>query len=166
MQVIDSWTSHPHLFVFPEISPTLRRAHARRDMDASQEDLEGRPLRIGIKGFGRIGRLLCRASRNAGITVVEINDPVLGAKYASFLLTHENARSKHRLRYIPSSASAIWAALLVLVIKALDSWTLGFADAWRFLPCSRNLLPLMSLDFHMIGCVLSLIHISEPTRPY
>ena len=63
-------------------------------MDASQEDLEGRPLRIGINGFGRIGRLVCRASRNAGITVVAINDPVLGAKYASFLLTHDTVMGR------------------------------------------------------------------------
>ena len=63
-------------------------------MNASQEDLEERPVRIGINGFGRIGRLVCRAARNRGLTTVAINDPLLGASYASFLLTHDTVMGR------------------------------------------------------------------------
>ena len=37
------------------------------------------PLRIGINGFGRIGRLVMRAAaENPGIAIVHINDPAPG----------------------------------------------------------------------------------------
>ena len=76
------------------VSRTPSGVHARRDMNASQEDLEERPVRIGINGFGRIGRLVCRAARNRGLTTVAINDPLLGASYASFLLTHDTVMGR------------------------------------------------------------------------
>lgn len=36
----------------------------------------------------------CRAARNRGLTTVAINDPQLGAKYASFLLTHDTVMGR------------------------------------------------------------------------
>ena len=39
-------------------------------------------VKIGINGFGRIGRLVCRAAlANPKVTVVAINDPFMDIEY-------------------------------------------------------------------------------------
>lgn len=54
-------------------------------------------VRIGINGFGRIGRLILRvcAERN-NIDVVAINDPFLTAEYASYLLKYDTIHGKFK----------------------------------------------------------------------
>ena len=48
-------------------------------------------IKIGINGFGRIGRLVFRASilNNTNIEVVAINDPFLSPDYAAYLLKYD-----------------------------------------------------------------------------
>jgi len=41
--------------------------------------------KIGINGFGRIGRLVLRASIERGASVVAINDPFIGLDYMVYL---------------------------------------------------------------------------------
>ena len=39
-------------------------------------------VKMGISGFGRIGRLVCRAAcEKEGVTVVAVNDPFCDVKY-------------------------------------------------------------------------------------
>ena len=45
------------------------------------------PIRIGINGFGRIGRLVFRAAhRNPAFNIVAINDPFVDPKYMAYML--------------------------------------------------------------------------------
>ena len=46
-------------------------------------------LKIGINGFGRIGRLVARICAKRGIEVVAINDPFLDVEYAKYLIDHD-----------------------------------------------------------------------------
>lgn len=40
------------------------------------------PTQMGISGFGRIGRLVCRAAcEREGIDIVAVNDPFCDVKY-------------------------------------------------------------------------------------
>ena len=51
------------------------------------------PARIGINGFGRIGRLVLRAAfqdEGRDCTVVAVNDPMLDAAQAAFLAAHDS----------------------------------------------------------------------------
>ncbi|KAJ2328578.1 hypothetical protein GGH92_009841, partial [Coemansia sp. RSA 2673] len=49
------------------------------------------PIQIGINGFGRIGRLVLRASLlNANVRVVAINDPFMEVDYMSYLLRYDS----------------------------------------------------------------------------
>jgi glyceraldehyde 3-phosphate dehydrogenase len=49
------------------------------------------PLKIGINGFGRIGRLVMRAALdNPDATVVAINDPFLTLDYAAYMFKHDS----------------------------------------------------------------------------
>jgi len=51
----------------------------------------GMPATLGINGFGRIGRLVCRAAlTNPDITVKAINDPFMDLKYMVYQLKYDS----------------------------------------------------------------------------
>lgn len=53
-------------------------------------------VKIGINGFGRIGRLVMRAALdNPDSTVVACNDPFLTVDYAAYLLKHDSVHGKY-----------------------------------------------------------------------
>lgn len=45
---------------------------------------------IGINGFGRIGRLVLRASLEKSARVVAINDPFIGIDYMAYLFKYDS----------------------------------------------------------------------------
>lgn len=54
-------------------------------------------VRIGINGFGRIGRLTCRAAltQNAGkAQIMAINDPFMDLDYLMYLLRYDSVHGK------------------------------------------------------------------------
>lgn len=53
-------------------------------------------MKLGINGFGRIGRLVTRAALdNPDASVVAINDPFLTPEYAAYLLKHDSVHGKY-----------------------------------------------------------------------
>ena len=54
-------------------------------------------VRIGINGFGRIGRLVCRAAAmNPKVSVVAINDPFMDLEYMCYLFLHDSTHGKFK----------------------------------------------------------------------
>ncbi|KAJ2359956.1 hypothetical protein H4S02_012097, partial [Coemansia sp. RSA 2611] len=52
-------------------------------------------IQIGINGFGRIGRLVLRASLlNSNVRVVAINDPFMEVDYMSYLLRYDSTHGR------------------------------------------------------------------------
>lgn len=51
-------------------------------------------LKIGINGFGRIGRLVARICAKRGIQICAINDPFLDVDYAKYLIDHDTIHGK------------------------------------------------------------------------
>ena len=52
-------------------------------------------VRLGINGFGRIGRLVLRAAMARGnAVVVGINDPFMTPDYARYLLQYDSAHGR------------------------------------------------------------------------
>lgn len=49
---------------------------------------------IGINGFGRIGRLVLRASIEKGANVVAINDPFIGIEYMVYLFKYDSTHGR------------------------------------------------------------------------
>lgn len=48
-------------------------------------------VKIGVNGFGRIGRLVTRAALdNPATNVVAVNDPFLSLEYAAYQLKHDS----------------------------------------------------------------------------
>lgn len=54
-------------------------------------------IKIGINGFGRIGRLAFRAAAaNPNVTVVGINDPFISPEYMVYMLTYDTVHGKFK----------------------------------------------------------------------
>jgi glyceraldehyde 3-phosphate dehydrogenase len=55
-------------------------------------------IKIGINGFGRIGRLVLRAAltRNTDIEVVAVNDPFLPSDYMKYLLAYDTVHGRFK----------------------------------------------------------------------
>ena len=50
--------------------------------------------KVGINGFGRIGRLVFRAAISKGVEVVAINDPFMSLDYMVYMLTHDSTHGR------------------------------------------------------------------------
>lgn len=54
-------------------------------------------MQLGINGFGRIGRLVCRAAvDNPDAEVVAVNDPFLSIDYAAYLFKHDSVHGGYK----------------------------------------------------------------------
>jgi len=49
---------------------------------------------LGINGFGRIGRLVCRAAVEKGINVVAVNDPFMDVEYMAYQFKYDSTHGK------------------------------------------------------------------------
>lgn len=63
----------------------------KRDMTNKQDG-----LRVGINGFGRIGRLVLRNCIAKNIKVVAVNDPFLDPGYMAYLFGHDSVHGKFK----------------------------------------------------------------------
>jgi len=53
-------------------------------------------VKIGVNGFGRIGRLVCRAAlENEDATIVAVNDPFLALDYAAYLFKYDSVHGNY-----------------------------------------------------------------------
>ncbi|CAG5108897.1 Similar to Gapdh2: Glyceraldehyde-3-phosphate dehydrogenase 2 (Drosophila pseudoobscura pseudoobscura) [Cotesia congregata] len=52
--------------------------------------------KIGINGFGRIGRLVLRASIDRGATVVAVNDPFIDLDYMVYMFKYDSTHGKFK----------------------------------------------------------------------
>ncbi|XP_046409606.1 glyceraldehyde-3-phosphate dehydrogenase 2-like [Neodiprion virginianus] len=52
--------------------------------------------KIGINGFGRIGRLVLRASLENGAEVVAVNDPFIGLDYMVYMFKYDSTHGKFK----------------------------------------------------------------------
>lgn len=52
--------------------------------------------KIGINGFGRIGRLVLRAAVDKGAQVVAVNDPFIGLDYMVYLFKYDSTHGRFK----------------------------------------------------------------------
>ena len=80
-----------------------------------------RPLRIGINGFGRIGRLVARiAAADPSVELVAINDPFINPAYMDYMMKYDSVHGQFRLplSHIEDKANPANNALLINGTKA------------------------------------------------
>lgn len=72
--------------------PTAIKA-AFRDQTVAAVAAEGEKIKVGINGFGRIGRLVMRACiQRDDIEVVAVNDPFITADYMAYMFKYDTVR--------------------------------------------------------------------------
>jgi len=65
----------------------------------TENDLKlGKAKRVGINGFGRIGRLVLRAAVQKGAEVVAINDPFIDLDYMVYMFMHDSTHFGYHRR--------------------------------------------------------------------
>jgi len=52
--------------------------------------------KVGINGFGRIGRLVLRASLGTGVSVVAINDPFIDLEYMVYMFKYDSTHGRFK----------------------------------------------------------------------
>lgn len=54
-------------------------------------------VRVGINGFGRIGRLVCKAAiANENVEVVAVNDPFMDVEYMVYLFQYDSTHGRFK----------------------------------------------------------------------
>ena len=82
-------------------------------------------VKIGLNGFGRIGRLILRASANReDVEIVGINDPFLTPDYACYLFKYDTVHGKANaeLKVTADGGKA------VVTVPSLEYWDLLIWD--------------------------------------
>lgn len=79
-------------------------------------------LKIGINGFGRIGRLVARICAKRGIEIAAINDPFLDVEYAQYLLDHDSIHGKNPVK------TEVKAGKLIIGGKAANFYAIKEPD--------------------------------------
>jgi len=51
-------------------------------------------MRVGINGFGRIGRLVARKAESKGAVIAAINDPFIPAEYMAYMLKYDSVHGR------------------------------------------------------------------------
>merc|ERR1712216_3649 len=78
-------------------APPAARLPARGFADSSQNYLLATMVKMGISGFGRIGRLVCRAAcEKEGAEVAAVNDPFCDVKYAAYLFKYDSTHGIYK----------------------------------------------------------------------
>jgi len=52
--------------------------------------------KVGINGFGRIGRLVLRAALKGGVSVVAVNDPFIDLDYMVYMFKYDSTHGRHK----------------------------------------------------------------------
>lgn len=87
-------------------------------------------VKIGINGFGRIGRLVCRAAfEHEEIEVVAINDPFIDLEYMVYMFTYDSTHGRFK------GTVATTDGKLVINGKPITV-SYGFVDFDKFLNCN------------------------------
>lgn len=54
------------------------------------------PPKVGINGFGRIGRLVCRIGLKSGLDIVCINDPFIDLDYMVYMFKYDSTHGRYQ----------------------------------------------------------------------
>jgi glyceraldehyde 3-phosphate dehydrogenase len=80
-------------------------------------------VKIGINGFGRIGRLVCRAAmeHSGDVVPVAVNDPFLDLDYAAYMFQYDSVHGKY-----PGTVTADAASNSLIIDDGKTKTTIKF----------------------------------------
>eukprot|EP01033_Poteriospumella_lacustris_P015154 gene15154-10844_t len=87
-------------------------------------------VKVGINGFGRIGRLVLRAARNKpNIEVVAINDPFIPADYMKYMFYYDSVHGRYPGTVEVRDGKLIVDGKTITVTNNLDPSTIKWGDS-------------------------------------
>lgn len=87
-------------------------------------------VRVGINGFGRIGRLVVRALENfPNIKVVAINDPFIDLEYAKYMLEHDSIHGHYNGKVEVKDGNLVINGTVVRMFNSLNPEEIGWGEA-------------------------------------
>merc|ERR1712198_489050 len=87
-------------------------------------------VKIGINGFGRIGRLVCRAAfDHPDIEVVAINDPFIDLEYMVYMFKYDSTHGQHKGTVSHADGKLIINGKPITVSMCRDPADIKWADA-------------------------------------
>jgi len=85
--------------------------------------------KIGINGFGRIGRLVCRAAFDTGATVVAINDPFIDLDYMVYMFKYDSTHGRWKGTVEAKDGKLVINGKAVTVFNERDPANIKWSDA-------------------------------------
>lgn len=85
--------------------------------------------KIGINGFGRIGRLVLRAAVEKGASVVAINDPFIGAEYMVYLFKYDSTHGRFKGTVTADGSNLVVNGKKIQVFSERDPKDIPWAKA-------------------------------------
>ncbi|XP_059617957.1 glyceraldehyde-3-phosphate dehydrogenase 2 [Phlebotomus argentipes] len=85
--------------------------------------------KIGINGFGRIGRLVLRAAVEKGAQVVAVNDPFIGLDYMVYLFKFDSTHGRFKGTVSAEGGKLVVNGQQITVFQERDPATINWASA-------------------------------------
>jgi len=86
-------------------------------------------IKVGINGFGRIGRLVFRAAiENAKVEIVGINDPFIDLDYMTYMLMYDTVHGKFNGTISTEDGKLVVNGKKISVYAAKDPAEIGWAE--------------------------------------
>lgn len=85
--------------------------------------------KIGINGFGRIGRLVLRAAVEKGANVVAVNDPFIGLDYMVYLFKYDSTHGRFKGTVVAEGGFLVVNGQKITVFSERDPKDIKWASA-------------------------------------
>lgn len=85
--------------------------------------------KIGINGFGRIGRLVLRAAVDKGAQVVAVNDPFIGLDYMVYLFKYDSTHGRFKGTVVAEDGYLVVNGQKITVFSERDPKDIKWASA-------------------------------------
>ncbi|XP_056662681.1 glyceraldehyde-3-phosphate dehydrogenase-like [Monodelphis domestica] len=87
-------------------------------------------VKVGINGFGRIGRLVTRAAINSGkVDIVAINDPFLDVNYMIYLFIYDSTHGKFKGSVTAEKGKMVINGKAITIFQERDPTNIKWKDA-------------------------------------
>merc|ERR1712183_50199 len=96
---------------------------------SGQQDILNMTGKIGINGFGRIGRLVLRAAVEKGATVVVINDPFIPLDYMVYMFKYDSTHGKFKGEVKEDGKFLVVNGMKITVFNERDPTAIPWASA-------------------------------------
>jgi glyceraldehyde 3-phosphate dehydrogenase len=88
------------------------------------------PIKVGINGFGRIGRLVLRAARTKpDIQIVAINDPFIPVDYMRYMFYYDTVHGKYPGTVEVKDGKLVVDGKAITVSNSMDPTTIKWGDS-------------------------------------